>query len=61
MIMQELRLQDTESFRKYLRMNTTVYEVCFLIILHRVMICCEKRTRYQNGWQGKAMERFIFF
>ena len=25
MIMQELRLQDAESFRKYLRMNTTVY------------------------------------
>ena len=27
MIMQELRLQDAESFRKYLRMNTDVYEV----------------------------------
>ena len=37
MIMQELRLQDAESFRKYLRMNTTAYEVCFLIILHRVI------------------------
>ena len=37
MIMQELRLQDAESFRKYLRMNTTVYEVCFLIILHMVI------------------------
>ena len=36
MIMQELRLQDAESFRKYLRMNTTVYEVCFKIILHGV-------------------------
>ena len=33
MIMQELKLQDAESFRKYLRMNSTVYEVCFMIIL----------------------------
>ena len=37
MIMQELRLQDAESFPKYLRMNTTAYEVCFLIILHMVI------------------------
>ena len=27
MIMEELRLQDAESFRKYLRMNTAVFEV----------------------------------
>ena len=40
MIMQELRLQDAESFRKYLRMNTTVYEVCFLIILYGVVHSC---------------------
>lgn len=28
-ILQELRLQDHEHFRKYLRMNTTTFEVIF--------------------------------
>ena len=30
-ILQELRLRDHENFRKYLRMNTTTFEVIFIM------------------------------
>lgn len=37
-ILQELRLRDQENFRKYLRMNTTTFEVIFFNDLFSVQI-----------------------
>lgn len=37
-MLQELRLQDAEKFRKYLRMNTEVFEVSnFILIFSKVL------------------------
>ena len=41
MIVQELRLQDAESFRKYLRMNTAVFEEKLLSIA--ISVLCKRR------------------